>query len=66
MECEHCDETARFWVEESYLSEDGEVGVDRLEAVCVDCVEEAEPEGMREPFGPNYSYEISIITDDLY
>jgi len=57
MNCENCTEEAVFWVTERWLAEDGVGGVERMEAVCADCVEDIEPEGLEQAY-PNYEFKI--------
>lgn len=57
MDCEYCTAEAVFWVSERWLAEDGVGAVERMEAVCGDCVDDIEPEGLGQPFA-NYEFKI--------
>lgn len=57
MECERCSNEIVFWVTERWLSEDGVGAVERMEAVCDECVKEVEPEGLENVYA-NYEFKI--------
>lgn len=57
MKCEYCAGEAVFWVTERWLAEDGVGGVERMEAVCGDCVADVEPEGLEQAYA-NYEFKI--------
>ena len=62
MDCENCENEATFWVSEQYIAADGLGAVERLEAVCTDCVDDVEPEGIERPYG-RYEFKIEAVPE---